>query len=62
MKGGQSARPDHKTARARAKELCAGDHSMLVKNSDENPLMEFFDHGYFKGKVRELLHNPKHWE
>ncbi len=59
MGGGQPTRLDHKTSHARAKGLYAVDRSMPIKKSNENPLMDFFYHGYFKDKVHELLHNPK---
>ncbi len=57
MGGGQPipAGPRHKAARAAG--LYAADGSMAIKKSDENPLMDVFYHGYFKGKAHELLHN-----
>ena len=30
---------------------------MAIKKSNENPLMDVFYNGYFKGKAHELLHN-----
>ncbi len=32
---------------------------MAIKKSDENPLVDVFYNGYFKGMAHELLHNPK---
>ncbi|MBQ8856980.1 MAG: (2Fe-2S)-binding protein [Lachnospiraceae bacterium] len=57
MGGGQPipAGPRHKAARAAG--LYAADGSMVIKKSDENPLMDVFYNGYFKGKAHELLHN-----
>ncbi len=58
MGGGQPTRLDHKTPVARSKGLYAVDRTMVLKKSNENPLMEIFYNGYFKGKAHELLHNP----
>ena len=57
MGGGQPipAGPRHKAARAAG--LYSADGSMVIKKSDENPLMDVFYNGYFKGKAHELLHN-----
>lgn len=57
MGGGQPipAGPRHKAARAKG--LYEADGSMVIKKSDENPLMDVFYQGYFKGKAHELLHN-----
>lgn len=59
MGGGQPipAGPRHKAARAAG--LYAADGSMVIKKSDENPLMDVFYNGYFKGKAHELLHNQR---
>ena len=59
MGGGQPipAGPRHKAARAAG--LYAADGSMVIKRSDENPLMDVFYNGYFKGKAHELLHNHR---
>ena len=59
MGGGQPipAGPRHKAARAAG--LYAADGSMVIKRSDENPLMDVFYNGYFKGKAHDLLHNHK---
>ena len=57
MGGGQPipAGPRHKAARAAG--LYSADGSMVIKRSDENPLMDVFYNGYFKGKAHDLLHN-----
>ena len=45
-------------AEFRTKGLYAADGDMVIKKSNENPLMDVFYNGYFKGKAHELLHNP----
>ncbi len=57
MGGGQPipAGPRHKAARAKG--LYEADGSMVIKKSNENPLMDVLYNGYFKGKAHELLHN-----
>lgn len=57
MGGGQPipAGPRHKAARAAG--LYSADGAAVIKKSDENPLMDVFYNGYFKGKAHELLHN-----
>ena len=57
MGGGQPipAGPRHKAARAQG--LYKADKDRILRKSDENPLMDVFYNGYFKGKVHELLHN-----
>ena len=59
MGGGQPipAGPRHKAARAAG--LYSADGSMVIKKSNENPLMDVFYNGYFKGKAHELLHNHR---
>ena len=57
MGGGQPTRLDHKPPTARGVGLYAVDRSMVLRKSDENPLMDVFYNGYFKGKAHELLHN-----
>jgi len=58
MGGGQ---PIHGTkaqrAETRTKGLYAADGDMVIKKSNENPLMDIFYNGFFKGKAHELLHN-----
>ena len=44
-------------AETRTKGLYAADGEMVIKKSNENPLMDVFYNGYFKGKAHELLHN-----
>ena len=41
----------------RTKGLYAADGEMVIKKSNENPLMDIFYNGYFKDKAHELLHN-----
>ena len=57
MGGGQPipAGPRHKAARAKG--LYKADKDRILRKSDENPLMDVFYNGYFKGKAHELLHN-----
>ena len=57
MGGGQPipAGPRHKAARAQG--LYKADKDRIIRKSDENPLMDVFYNGYFKGKAHELLHN-----
>ena len=59
MGGGQPipAGPRHKAARAQG--LYKADKDRSLRKSDENPLMDVFYNGYFKGKAHELLHNPE---
>jgi len=50
---------DHTPAApARTEGLYAADRGMALKKSNENPLMNVFYEGYFKGMAHELLHNP----
>ena len=44
-------------AETRTKGLYAADGDMAIKKSNENPLVDVFYNGYFKGKAHELLHN-----
>ena len=44
-------------AETRTKGLYAADGDMVIKKSNENPLMDVFYNGFFKGKAHELLHN-----
>lgn len=57
MGGGQPTRLDHKPSTERGKGLYAVDRSMVLRKSNDNPLMDVFYSGYFKGKAHELLHN-----
>ena len=45
-------------AAARTQGLYAADGDMAIKKSNENPLLDVFYNGFFKGKAHELLHNP----
>ena len=45
-------------AETRTKGLYEADGGMAIKKSNENPLMDVFYNGYFKGKAHGLLHNP----
>jgi len=45
-------------AETRTKGLYEADGGMAIKKPNENPLMDVFYNGYFKGKAHELLHNP----
>ena len=44
-------------AETRTKGLYAADGDMVIKKSNENPLVDVFYTGCFKGKAHELLHN-----
>ena len=44
---------------SRTRGLYAADGDMAIKKSNENPLVDVFYNGYFKGKAHELLHNPQ---
>ena len=58
MGGGQPIGGTKATrAETRTKGLYAADGDMVIKKSNENPLMDVFYNGYFKGKSHELLHN-----
>ena len=57
MGGGQPTHLDHKPSTDRAPGLYAVDSGMVLKKSNENPLVDVFYNGYFKGKAHELLHN-----
>ena len=46
-----------KRAETRTKGLYDTDGTMAIKKSNENPLMDVFYNGYFKGKAHDLLHN-----
>ena len=60
MGGGQPADGAPKACRAayRTKGLYAADGDMAIKKPNENPLMDVFYNGYFKGKSHELCHVP----
>ena len=46
-----------KRAETRTKGLYDTDGTMAIKKSNENPLMDVFYNGCFKGKAHDLLHN-----
>ena len=46
-----------RTKAARAKGLYNADNTMIIKKSDENPLVIELYEGLLKGKEHELLHN-----
>ncbi len=46
-----------KRTETRTKGLYATDGTMSIKKPNENPLMDVFYNGYFKGKAHDLLHN-----
>ena len=59
MGGGQPIYGTKATrAETRTRGLYAADGDMAIKKPNENPLMDVFYNGYFKGKAHELLHNP----
>ena len=57
MGGGQPTRAGDRTKYARAKGLYNADNTMIIKKSDENPLVQELYAGLLKGKEHELLHN-----
>lgn len=61
MGGGQPVRAGDRTKAARAKGLYNADNIMIIKKSDENPLVKTLYEGLLKGKEQELLHNEIPW-
>ena len=61
MGGGQPVRAGDRTKAARAKGLYNADKIMIIKKSDENPLVKTLYEGLLKGKEHELLHNEIPW-
>lgn len=61
MGGGQPVRAGDRTKAARAKGLYNADNIMIIKKSDENPLVKTLYEGLLKGKEHELLHNEISW-
>ena len=57
MGGGQPVRAGDRTKAARAKGLYNADNTMLIKKSDENPMVMELYQGLLKGKEHKLLHN-----
>ncbi len=43
----------------RSKGLYAADNASAIKKSNENPMIDLFYNGFFKGKAHELLHNEE---
>ncbi len=60
MGGGQPTRLDHKPPTERGKGLYAMDRIMVLKKSNENPMLDVFYSGIFRGKTHDLLHNSRH--
>ena len=60
MGGGQPTRAGERTKAARAKGLYNADNTMIIKKSDENPLVLELYNGLLKGKEHELLHNDSY--
>ena len=61
MGGGQPVRAGDRTKAARAKGMYNADNIMIIKKSDENPLVKTLYEGLLKGKEHELLHNEIPW-
>lgn len=59
MGGGQPTRAGDRTKEARTKGLYNADNNMILKKSDENPLVLSLYDGLLKGKTHELLHNKE---
>ena len=57
MGGGQPTRSGDRTKAARARGLYNADNTMIIKKSDENPLVLELYEGLLKGKEHHLLHN-----
>ena len=57
MGGGQPTRSGDRTKAARARGLYNADNTMIIKKSDENPMVLELYQGLLKGKEHELLHN-----
>ena len=55
MGGGQPVRAGDRTKAARAKGLYNADNTMLIKKSDENPMVLELYQGLLKGKEHKLL-------
>ena len=59
MGGGQPIYGTKEVRReTRRQGLYNADSDMVIKKPHENPLMDVFYEGYFKGMAHELLHNP----
>ena len=60
MGGGQPTGAGNRTKTARAKGLYNADSTMIIKKSDENPLVIELYNGLLKGKEHKLLHNDSY--
>ena len=60
MGGGQPTRAGDRAKALRAKGLYNADNTMIIKKSDENPLVVELYNGLLKGKEHELLHNKSY--
>ena len=60
MGGGQPTRSGDRTKAARARGLYNADNTMIIKKSDENPLVLELYEGLLKGKEHHLLHNDSY--
>ena len=60
MGGGHPTRAGDRTKALRAKGLYNADNTMIIKKSDENPLVVELYNGLLKGKEHELLHNKSY--
>lgn len=60
MGGGQPTGTGPKAKTVRTEGLYAADNTVIVKKSDENPLMQELYDGLLKGKEHELLHNESY--
>jgi len=58
MGGGQPTRLDHKPKTGRAKGIYAADKRIVLKKSNDNPLLKDFYEKYGEEKIHELLHLP----
>lgn len=57
MGGGQPTRAGDRTKAARARGLYNADNTMIIKKSDENPLVIELYNDLLKNREHELLHN-----
>ena len=57
MEAGQPVRAGDRTKTARARGLYSADNTMLIKKSDENPMVMELYQGLLKGQEHKLLHN-----
>ena len=57
MGGGQPLHGGDTRREKRTQGLYSSDLDTVIKRSDENPLVDVFYNGYFKGLAHDLLHN-----